>query len=192
MKTIKNGKFYSIRCFEREDYLKNFDELNEFMTRIFSSHEYGNSSYDYQEAIEEINEKNQDFFAEEFLIPRLYVLFDEENRAPVSFALYSHDDERDDWHLEFIATHEDYKQMGFAEAILKASAKDLMTTEYPRISSVVAKSNGPSLALHDAVGSAEGIKLFSEPIEGNRISFLFDLKNMNKENASKDVDETVF
>ena len=138
------------------------------------------------------NEKNADFFAEEFLIPRLYVLFDEENQRPVSFALYSHDEERDDWHLEFVATHKEQSGYGYGEAIIKASAEDLVKTEFPKITSVVAKTNKNSLALHEAIGKLSGIGYYYEPIEGDRLSFEFDLRNMNKTQVKEDVDEVVF
>lgn len=192
METLKQGEFYSIKRFDREDYLDNFELINGLMTRVFSSHEGYNDFYDYDEALEYINEKNTDFFMEEFLIPKLYVLFDEQNNTPVSFALYSHDKERDDWHLEFISTHKDYSNMGYAEAIFKSSAKDLINTEYPRISSVVAKNNKSSLALHNAIGGTIGIGFVKEEIENNRYSFLFELKNMSKQDAKKVVDDIVF
>ena len=192
METIKKGKFYSIKRFDKEDYFKNFDEINGYMTRIFSSHETNNDEFDYDEALENINEKNADFFAEEFLTPRLYVLFDEENKKPISFALYSHDDERNDWHLEFVATHSEHSGEGYGQAIIKASAQDLVKTEFPRITSVVAKTNKHSLQLHEVIGRLNGVGYYFEPIEGERFSFEFDLQNMNKTQAKNDVDEIVF
>ena len=192
METIKKGQFYSIKKFDRNDYLSNFEYINTVMTRIFSSREGNNKFYDYDEALEYMNELNSNFFMEEFLIPKLYLLVDEKSGSPISFALYSHDKERDDWHLEFISTHKDYSGMGFAEALFKASAKDLTSTKYPKISSVVAKNNKPSLALHNAMAGVKGIEFACEPIDSDRYSFFFNLKNMDKSDAKKVVDDLVF
>ena len=217
MKNIKNGQIHKVCCFDKKDFIEHNEEINNMMLSILVSHENKDDSFDINESKDYINELNVDILTNDFLQARLYVLLDEKNGIPISFALYSQDQTRDDWHLEFISTNKDYCGMGYAEAIFLISAKDIANTKFPYISSVVNEENLASLQLHEALSKIKGIKLQSAKIDNedelydsyqddnsdydnyetqshtysNRISFLFDVKSLKDQKKLKNVDDIV-
>ncbi len=186
MKKIFNGKVYSVKRVDKDEFLENSEAINKFMMRIIASHEYENKNYDFDEAKQMLDDLNVDLFTKEYLDVKLYMLKNEIDDEDVCFALYSHDETRDDWHLEFIATHSDYSGCGYGQALFKVSAKDLSKTEFPEISSVVAKNNKASLRLHNDIGDIEGIKMYCDELDDDRYAFVFDIKNLNKENNEEE------
>ena len=217
MKTIKKGNIHTIARFDREDFLNHNEDINDLMLKILATYETANDAYNIKDAKRDLEDLNVDIFTKDYLQVRLYVLLDEQTGTPLCFALYSQDKTRDDWHLEFISTNKEYCGMGYAEAVFLASAKDISKTDLPYISSVVNEDNYASLALHDALGDIEGVKLssckmdnedelFDEYMDNetdyddysseqkgyaNRISFLFDVKGLQKQDNFDVIDDII-
>ena len=186
MEKIFNGKVYSVKRVDKDEYMENAETINKFMMCIIASHEYENKNYNFEEAKQMLDDLNVDLFTKEYLDAKLYMLKNEIDDEDVCFALYSHDETREDWHLEFIATHSDYSGCGYAQALFKVSAKDLSKTPYQEISSVVAKNNRASLRLHNDIGGIDGIKMYCNQLDEDRYTFLFDVKDLNKVKTEED------
>lgn len=217
MEEIKSGKFQQICRFDKDDFLCNNEKINNIMLAILSSHEAKDDNFNVQKAKDYVNELNLDIMTKDFLEVRLYVLWDKNENVPLSFALFSQDETRDDWHLEYISTHNDYHGMGYAESLFLYAAKDIANTEFPYISSVVNEDNYASLHLHEAISNYKGIKTFSSKMDyedelydaydeeeyngfdyydteescSNRISFLFDVRELQKQDKLESVDDVV-
>ena len=216
MKNIIKKQIHSVCRFDREDFLNNNQEINDLMLRILLSHETDNEDFDIQQSKDFLHNINADILTKEFLKVRLYMLLDHKTNTPISFALFSQDKKREDWHLEYISTNKEYCGIGYAEKLFMYAAKDIATTKYPYISSVVNEDNFASLALHDAVGNQKGIKLQSAEMDdadelydsyvddnldygdysqtngyANRISFLFDVSELKSQAELENDDEII-
>ena len=212
MKGIKKGKIHSITRFDRDDFLKNCEEINNLMLRILLSREEKDDGFDMQESKDFLHNLNADILTKEYLQVRLYLLVDEKTNTPLSFALFSQDETREDWHLEYIVTHKEYSKVGYAEHLFSYAARDIAKSEFPYISSVVNEDNEASLKLHEAFSRKKGVKTSCEEIDNsdelfdefiddnpeytdyntqitgysNRISFLFDVRNFKMVKNSED------
>ena len=191
MKVIKDFGVYSLYCFEKEEYLDDYDKLNKFMYRILASRENIDDNYDEEDAREQIDDINSVFFTKEYLKAKVYFLFNKVDKTPVSFAIYSHDEERGDWHLEYISTHAEYSNMGIGCSLMKLSANDLKSTEWPTITSVVNKKNDASLSMHNSFAGTKGVKISCEELDEDRYTFEFDIKNINLSN-DEEMEMSVF
>ena len=217
METIKKGKIHKIVRFDKDDFVNNNNDINDMMLSILASYETQNDNYNIDSAKRDLAELNLDILTKDYLDVRLYLLLDEKKGMPLSFALFSQDNTRDDWHLEFISTNKEYRGIGYAEALFLASAIDISKTDLPYISSVVNEENFASLALHDALGDIDGVKLSSCKIDNedelideymdnetdyddysveqkgyaNRISFMFDVKGLQNQKDFEDIENVI-
>ena len=180
MKKIYDGNGCVIERVDKDEYMSNSEEINRFMMRLIASHEYDNNDYDFEEAKQMLEDLNLNLFTNESLDVKLYMLKSKVNNDDICFALYSQDETRDDWHLEYIVTHSDYAGCGFAKALFDASVRDLAKTGLTEISSVVAKNNKASLRLHDDIADIAGIKMYCDELDEDRYAFVFDVKDINK------------
>lgn len=216
MKNIVKKQIHSVCRFDKEDFINHNQDISNMMLYVLSSHETDNDNFNIQKSKDFIADLNLDILTKDYLNVRLYILLDEKNSLPISFALFSQDETRDDWHLEFISTNKNYCGMGFAENLFMYAAKDIASTEYPYISSVVNEDNFASLLLHEAIGSKDGIKVQSTKLDNdeelydeymdenydydcysteqkgysNRLSFLFDVSAL-KNQDNLDIDDEV-
>lgn len=165
MENILKKKIYSVCRFDKKDFLENNQEINDLMLRILVSHETNDDNFNMQKSKDYIQDLNLDIMTKDYVDVRLYMLLDEKNNVPVCFALFSQDNTRDDWHLEYISTNKEYCERGFAENLFMCAAKDIANTEFPYISSVVNEDNYASNSLHEAISKKDGIKAYYDTID---------------------------
>ena len=190
MENIKNKGYFKIVRFDKDDYINNFDEINTQMLRIVSSHE--KSGFDYEEAKQNLADLNNDLFLSLLWDTKLYVVIDTREDNPVSFALFSHDQQRADWHLEYICTHEEYTNAGIAEGLLKMATIDLSKTEYKQITSTVNKSNHASLAMHDRFANSTNIDLSREWVDEDRVLYVFDTSKLDENQLKDEAEDLIY
>ena len=192
METVKKEKVFSIDCYHKNDYLTSSEEINREMLRVVASYEYNNNNYDFDDAEEYLRDLNNDFFTNDNIDVRLYVLNNNIDKMPVCFALFSHDKERNDWHLEYICVNEEFSGSGFAGLLLKVCAKDIAKTEFPLITSVVKKTNEASIGLHNSLAKIPGVEFSCCELDSHRYSYSIGLQKIKNGAIEKDVEEIMF
>ena len=83
----------------------------------------------------------QDFLSYENNNAWLYLLRNKESNEPISFALYSKEDDKEAVHLEMIYTHCERNGSGFGEVLLTQSFKDLQKKGLNMVTSTVEYKN---------------------------------------------------
>lgn len=171
----KNG--YVFECYSKQELNSN-TKLYEEMTSIILSYQRS-MVVDYNEALNDLDDNMQDFLSYENNDAWLYLLRNKESDEPISFALYSKEDDKEAVHLEMIYTDLDRCGNGFAEILLANSCKDLSAQGYNMISSVVNAENDASNAMHSSFAKHQNVKLYCSEIYGNRYEYEIDISNIN-------------
>ena len=184
METIKKAGVFSINCYNKQDFFDDLENINFQMASVMSSYE--NTNLNFEDANQQLTDLNTDLVVNDFLNVKLYVLYSNLENKPVGFALFSHDDERNDWHLEFISTHADYAGEGLGEGLLKTACADLSKTQFKEMSSIVNRSNTSSIAMHRSLMNSANIEGFEEDLDENRLLFQYNISKLQK---SEKVDE---
>ena len=192
METIEDKDVFSVECYHKNDYVDDLDEINNLMLGVVASYEYNNENYDFDEAKQYLYDLNNDFFQNDNIDARLYVLKNKMEERPVCFALFSHDNERNDWHLEYVCTHQECSGMGFAELLLKICTKEIAKTDFPTITSVVKKTNEPSIRLHNSLARVSGIEFSCCELDDYRYSYSIGFQKIKNDSINKDIDEMMF
>ena len=186
METIKKAGVFSVNLYDKQDFFKDLENINVQMASVLSSYE-NNTNFNFEDAGQQLADLNTDLIVNDFLNVKLYVLYSNLENRPVGFALFTHDEERNDWHVEFICTHADFAGEGLGEGLLKIACQDLSKTDFKEVSSIVNKTNTSSIAMHRTFINSSNIRGYEEDLDEDRLLFQYDISNLQKaEKADED------
>ena len=177
MEIAKELNGFWVECYSKED-LNTDKNVKDEMTKIISSYERS-TKIDYFEALQDLEDKLQDFLTFGYLDAKLYLLRSKVDSSAVGFALYSKDEKLDSIHLEMIYTHCQRRGSGFGEVLLTQSCKDLQKKGFDMVTSTVENNNKASMAMHDSFAKNENVKLYRNSILFDRTEFEVDISNIN-------------
>ena len=192
MKEIVNkNDIIIIRKFDRDDFIKNPEFMNEAMNIILASYEKSNEQYNETQAMELLDNFNADFFLEEDNDGKVYILYIREKQngfaMPVGFVIYSKSNLEKSQHVEYITTHTDYTSCGYGEYLLTQSAKDLARCGYKNITSIVNKDNHASHRMHQRFCEDNNISLIVDNVDFRK-EYIMNIENINvKANESEQI-----
>lgn len=178
----------TIKQFDTEDFKKNPQYFSDVINCVSASWEYANDDYDIDQAKDVLSKWNEMFFGLEEDDGRLFVLFQTSSgiTMPVGFAIFSKSNIPNAFHLEIISTHYDYTGMGYAQALLKASARSLRGEGCKQITSIVNNSNIASQSLHESFARQKGVDLYCNNL-GFGEEYVFDISNISQKSADAEL-----
>lgn len=182
MEQVSKTQNMQIVKFDREDYLKNADELTDMFTQVFQDKKVSEDDYedDYHKNTksgegETALKSLKDFFEYNEKACLYFLLI---NNKPVSTALFSTID--DHKHLEIVGTNFRYRSFGYARQLLNDCFYDLANSENMQyVTSCVNEKNHKSQYLHESLLKIEGVKGFLDE-EDDRTQYTFDISNIQK------------
>lgn len=174
MKIVSQNKLFKCVRYGKDDFMENQQKIAEDFANIFTTSPIGDPELNHEDAQERVSQLMLDFVYDDM---RCFMYFIYENNAlPVSVVVYSETNHH--FHLEMIATREDYKSMGFASELCLKSFADLASDfDIDTITATVSKENYPSLYLQESLMRNENIKCDTYSDE-DRIGFEYYVKNL--------------
>ena len=179
MKNIENTNLYSVRLYDKNDYVEDFDQINFELTKILMTHENGN--FGIEESQAELQRLTDDIFYCEDVDTKIYVLYHNLDERPISFALLTHDETRYDWHMELICTDANYCGLGYGTELFNAVAKDISKTKSKTLSSIIERENEASIAIHEGFAKKNNVENHVLWLDNDRLLYEYNLREFNKE-----------
>ena len=169
MKIIYQDEPFKFIRFTQQDFDKYQKKIAEDFANIFTTSKIGNPESNRQDALDQINKFMVDAAYDEMNC-FLYFIYDD-NNLPISVVMYTEADQH--YHLEIVATREDYKCNGYASQLCLQSFKDLANNfGVDIITSTVNKENYPSLYLQESLINNKKIQ-FETFEDEDRIGFKY-------------------
>ena len=171
MEKLQISNSISVSCFDSQDYLQNNKQISDSIDKIL-----GNVSTTY--AREYLDNLNGDIFLQDKKV-FIFVLY--AAKEPVSFVIFSKKSNIS-VSLDLIWTVDEYKKLGFATMLIRASA---VLLKQQNIASVFAKVESQDDVLYKLLESFS--KVESLQSENKENQFKFGIKEINTEQILSDI-----